>query len=211
MDLKEAGINIKNLIASSQDRDYWRAPLTLALNFQVPEAMELDNWIIFVEDPTMCYFILKSSEDINSANLTNLLLPVNIIKNLLLMCQLLRPLKISNTLYAWDRFSSTPPELTISILLSTPFTNPQYLNRVTVLSYSTIENHRNVLKGYVLWTPLYTYDQLTSESRSICRVIPREGWLLLFLLSWLTLNTCPTPCYVQFPLLRKSPSIQNLT
>ena len=43
MDLKEAGINIKNLIASSQDRDYWRAPLTLALNFQVPEAMELDN------------------------------------------------------------------------------------------------------------------------------------------------------------------------
>ena len=41
MDLKEIGINTKNCVASSQDRDYWRTFVNAALNFRVPEVMEL--------------------------------------------------------------------------------------------------------------------------------------------------------------------------
>ena len=35
MDLKEIGINTRNWVDSSQDRDYWRALLNGALNFRV--------------------------------------------------------------------------------------------------------------------------------------------------------------------------------
>ena len=41
IDLKEIGINTKNWVDSSQDRDYWRALENAALNLQVPYAMEL--------------------------------------------------------------------------------------------------------------------------------------------------------------------------
>jgi hypothetical protein len=36
MDLKEIGINTKNWIDSSQDRDYWRALVSVALNLGAP-------------------------------------------------------------------------------------------------------------------------------------------------------------------------------
>ena len=35
MDPKEMGINLRNLIDSVQDRDYWRAFVIAALNLQV--------------------------------------------------------------------------------------------------------------------------------------------------------------------------------
>ena len=41
MDLKEKGINMRNWFDSAQDRDYWRALEHVALNLQVPYAMEL--------------------------------------------------------------------------------------------------------------------------------------------------------------------------
>ena len=36
MDLKEMGINTRNLVDSVQERDYWRALVNAALNFRVP-------------------------------------------------------------------------------------------------------------------------------------------------------------------------------
>ena len=36
MDLKEIGIDTRNWVDSSQDRDYWRALVNVALNLQVP-------------------------------------------------------------------------------------------------------------------------------------------------------------------------------
>ena len=35
MDLKEIGINSRNLVDSAQDRDYWRALVNAALNLQL--------------------------------------------------------------------------------------------------------------------------------------------------------------------------------
>ena len=43
MYLKEMGINAKNWVDSTQDRDYWRALVNAALNLRVPKAMELVN------------------------------------------------------------------------------------------------------------------------------------------------------------------------
>ena len=34
MDLKEVGINTKNLVDSAQDRDYWRALVNVGLNLR---------------------------------------------------------------------------------------------------------------------------------------------------------------------------------
>ena len=36
MDLREIGMNTRNWVDSVQDRDYWRALVNAALNFQVP-------------------------------------------------------------------------------------------------------------------------------------------------------------------------------
>ena len=36
MDLKEICINMRNWVVSTQDRDYWRAPMNVALNLRVP-------------------------------------------------------------------------------------------------------------------------------------------------------------------------------
>ena len=36
MNLKEMGINTRNWVGSTQDRDYWRALVNVALNLQVP-------------------------------------------------------------------------------------------------------------------------------------------------------------------------------
>ena len=36
MDLKEIGINARNWVNSTQDRDYWRALVNAELNLQVP-------------------------------------------------------------------------------------------------------------------------------------------------------------------------------
>ena len=36
MDLKEIVINMRNLVDSAQDRDYWRAIVNAALNLRVP-------------------------------------------------------------------------------------------------------------------------------------------------------------------------------
>ena len=36
MDLKEIGINIRNWVDLTLDRDYWRAHVNLALNLRVP-------------------------------------------------------------------------------------------------------------------------------------------------------------------------------
>ena len=36
IDLKEIGINTRNLVDSAQDRDYWRALVNAALNLWVP-------------------------------------------------------------------------------------------------------------------------------------------------------------------------------
>ena len=41
MDLKEIGINTRNWVDSTQDKDYWRALVNTALNLQVSEAMVL--------------------------------------------------------------------------------------------------------------------------------------------------------------------------
>ena len=35
MDLKKIGVNTRNWVDSAQDRDYWRAPVNVALNLQV--------------------------------------------------------------------------------------------------------------------------------------------------------------------------------
>ena len=48
MNLKEIGINTKNLVISAQDRYYWRTLLNSTMNLQVPYAMELVNWTLFV-------------------------------------------------------------------------------------------------------------------------------------------------------------------
>ena len=36
MDLKEIGINTKNLVDSVQDKDYWRALMNTVLNLRIP-------------------------------------------------------------------------------------------------------------------------------------------------------------------------------
>ena len=36
MDLKEIGVNARNWVDSTQDRDYWRALVNEALNLRVP-------------------------------------------------------------------------------------------------------------------------------------------------------------------------------
>ena len=36
MDLEELGINVGNLVDSTQDRDYWRGLANAALNLRVP-------------------------------------------------------------------------------------------------------------------------------------------------------------------------------
>ena len=36
MDLKEVGINAENWVDSTQDRNYWRALVNVAVNLQVP-------------------------------------------------------------------------------------------------------------------------------------------------------------------------------
>ena len=41
VDLKETGINMRNWINVAQDRDYWKAVVNVALNLQVPYAMDL--------------------------------------------------------------------------------------------------------------------------------------------------------------------------
>ena len=41
MNLKEIGINTRNWVDLTQDRDYWRALVNAALNLRVSEAMEL--------------------------------------------------------------------------------------------------------------------------------------------------------------------------
>jgi len=41
MELKEIGINAGNCVNSTQDGDYWRALVNVALNLRVPQAMEL--------------------------------------------------------------------------------------------------------------------------------------------------------------------------
>ena len=35
-DLKEIGINTRNWVDLTQDRDYWRTPVNAAMNFRVP-------------------------------------------------------------------------------------------------------------------------------------------------------------------------------
>ena len=40
MDLEEMGVNTRNMVDSSQDRDYWRALANAALNLRVALAME---------------------------------------------------------------------------------------------------------------------------------------------------------------------------
>ena len=44
MGLEEIGINMRNCVDLAQDRDYWRALVSVALNLQVPEAMELVSY-----------------------------------------------------------------------------------------------------------------------------------------------------------------------
>ena len=41
MDLKEIGMNIKTWVYLAQDRGYWSALVSVALNLWVPKAMEL--------------------------------------------------------------------------------------------------------------------------------------------------------------------------
>ena len=41
MDLKEIGINTRNWVDSSHDRDFWRSLVNVALNLRVAKAMEL--------------------------------------------------------------------------------------------------------------------------------------------------------------------------
>ena len=43
---KEIGINTRNLVNSAQNRNYWRAPLKVALNLRVSQAMELVTRLI---------------------------------------------------------------------------------------------------------------------------------------------------------------------
>ena len=45
VDLKEIDINTRNWVDSAQDRDYWRILLNVALNFRVPQALELVSQI----------------------------------------------------------------------------------------------------------------------------------------------------------------------
>ena len=46
MDLEEIGINAGNWVDSAQDRNYWRALVTVALNLRVPLAMELVSKLV---------------------------------------------------------------------------------------------------------------------------------------------------------------------
>ena len=41
MDLKEIGINTRNWVDSTRDRNYWRALVNVSLNLRVPLVMEL--------------------------------------------------------------------------------------------------------------------------------------------------------------------------
>ena len=41
MDIKEIGVNMRNLIDSDQDRDSWKAPVNVALNLRVSLFNEL--------------------------------------------------------------------------------------------------------------------------------------------------------------------------
>ena len=41
MDLEEIGINGGNWVVFARGRDYWRALVNVALNFRVPQDMEL--------------------------------------------------------------------------------------------------------------------------------------------------------------------------
>ena len=47
MDLEEIGINAGNWVDSFQDRDYWRALVNAAMNFRVPQVMELVYYYFF--------------------------------------------------------------------------------------------------------------------------------------------------------------------
>ena len=48
MDVKELGINTRNLVDSSQDRDYWRSLVNPVFRAQVPKAMELVGLFLIV-------------------------------------------------------------------------------------------------------------------------------------------------------------------
>ena len=41
MNLEEVGVNNRNLVDSTQDRDYWRPIVNAALNFRIPQVIEL--------------------------------------------------------------------------------------------------------------------------------------------------------------------------
>ena len=44
MDLRDIGINTRNWVDSTQDRDYWRAFVNATLSFRVPYTMELVSY-----------------------------------------------------------------------------------------------------------------------------------------------------------------------
>ena len=49
IDLAEVGIENVNWIHLAENRDQWRAFVNVALNFQVPEAMQLVNYLVGVK------------------------------------------------------------------------------------------------------------------------------------------------------------------
>ena len=55
MSLKEIGINTRNWVDSVQDRDYWRAPVTAALNLQVPYIIELLLLLLKKKNKSVAY------------------------------------------------------------------------------------------------------------------------------------------------------------
>ena len=71
MDLEETGINVGNWVDSAQDRNYWRAPVNVALNLRVSKASQLSNQQEKeiqegpgVEGNTMLEWMLKTSVSI---------------------------------------------------------------------------------------------------------------------------------------------------
>ena len=60
MNLKEIGINTRNLVDSVQDRDYWTTLMNAALNLRVPQVMDLvgvSDTLIFQDVPMTYRFL----------------------------------------------------------------------------------------------------------------------------------------------------------
>ena len=66
MDLKEIGVNTRNWVGSTQDRDYWKTLVNVILNLVVPYAMKLVSSLL----SDVYYYFDSQGHDTTSAGMS---------------------------------------------------------------------------------------------------------------------------------------------